>query len=321
MKEWILCVDKDEGGMQARAELIGKLGIEKCSVINTKDCKDANTFLQRHGKKELYTIYAQAEKIIETEKDFDFENVYSESEITVNTQVAQRKIILGEQKSDRIIEMLTAGNISMITGKAKSRKTFASMYLISLIIEPGTRFVSNFDHIVLFDTEQFRDHSVRFIRRLNKMVGVDRFRMHNLRAYKKADRIKFIKNYIEQFKPTLAIIDNIRDCLKNFNDIEQSDDVLTELTNLSETTGTCILCTLHQNKTDKNARGHLGSELTIKAETVFGIETDSTGVTKINPEYCRNEQFNDIIFTVVNGTPYQDESAIFSEAENKELPF
>lgn len=322
VQEWVLCLDKDEGGLQARADLIGKLGIEKCSIINTKDCKDANSFLKKHGKKELYTSYIQAEKIIESEESFDFDNVLTESLIEVNTEVKNREIILAQNKEGRTIEMLTAGNISMIMGKAKSRKTFASMFMISFIIEPDYNYTSNYSKgIVLFDTEQFRDHSVRFIRRLNKIVPVNGFKMFNLRAYKKSDRLSFIKQYIDKYTPTLAIIDNIRDCIKNFNDIEQADDILTELTNLSETTGTCILCTLHQNKNDKNARGHLGTELTIKSESVFGIETDADGTTKITPEYCRNEQFDDITFTVVNGIPYRDETKIFNNDNNKDAPF
>lgn len=322
VKEWVLCLDKDEGGLQARADLIGKLGIEKCSIINTKDCKDANKYLQKYGKKELYNAYVEAEKIIETDQDFDFDNVYNESEITVKTEVPNRCVIIAEKKEDRLIEIFTAGNLSMITGKAKSRKTTASMFIISLIIEPGQNYVSNYDKgIVLFDTEQFRDHSVRFIRRLNRMVDVNAFKMFNLRAYKKVDRLKFIKQFIEKYSPTVAIIDNIRDCIKNFNDIEQSDDVLTELTNIAETTGTCIICVLHQNKNDNNARGHLGSELTIKAESVIGVKTDEAGTTKISPDYCRNEKFSDIYFTVVNGIPYIDETGIFTESKNNDPPF
>lgn len=303
VKEWILCLDKDEGGLSARHELLCKLGIEKCRIINTKDCKDANKFLQVHGKKELVNAYNNAESLIDTEKEFDFNMMLDESVIDPGTKFKPYTVILGQKQPGEIVEILTSGNLSMVKGKSKSRKTFGLMNLCSLILGNNPGYTnSNKNGVVLFDTEQFSNHSKRFYDRLATLANLGNFRMYNIRKYKKSDRLAFIKSFIEKFEPEIAFIDNIRDVIKNFNDIEQSDEIVTMLSNLMETTGTHICCTLHENKGDTNARGHLGAELTQKAETVFGIETVEE-ITTISPDYCRNKEFNKIQFKIVDNVP------------------
>jgi 5S rRNA maturation endonuclease (ribonuclease M5) len=310
VKEWVLCLDKDEGGLSARFELLSKLGIEKCKIINTKDCKDANSFLVKHGKKELVNAYNLAESLIENKSEFDFNMITEESNITDETKTKPYTIILGQPQigfeygKPAITEMLTSGNLSMIKGKSKSRKTFSIMMLCKLVLSNNPGFVNNSENgVILFDTEQFKHHSIRFYKRLSEMgADVSIFRMYNLRAYNKEQRLQFIKTYIEKYTPSLAIIDNVRDVIRDFNDIGQSDDIITMLSNLMETTGTHICCTLHENKGDANARGHLGSELTQKAETVFGIET-TENVTTISPDYCRNKEFEAIKFEIIDNLP------------------
>jgi len=318
----VLCLDKDNGGMLARTELIGKLGIEKCSIINTKDCKDANSFLQKYGKESLQKIYDEAQRIIETENDVDF--IFDEANIDNETKLKPYKIIFGEitqdeAGKDRIIEILTSGNLSMLMGKEKSRKTFSLMALCKMILSNTPGYVSNYDEgIVLFDTEQYKHHSRRFYKRLSIIADISKFKMLNLRAYDKQTRTNVIKKYIEKYKPTLAIIDNIRDVIVNFNDIEQTGELMTVLSNLSENTETHILSTLHVNKNDKNARGHLGAELTQKVETAFIIETDEDkGTTDIQANYYRNEKFSNISFELVNGLPQIDIRSM--ETANNEL--
>jgi 5S rRNA maturation endonuclease (ribonuclease M5) len=322
VKEWVLCLDKDEGGMQARADLIGKLGIEKCSVINTKDCKDANAYLFKYGNKALFEAYNNAEKLIEPE-DVDVDYILQEAAIYTGIKTKPYKIIFGEKDYDgKVREILTSGNISMLNGKSKSRKTFALMYLVSRIMQNTPGYVSDYSNtIVMFDTEQFKHHSLRFYNRLSDIVDITGFHLYNLRAYKKEIRLQFIKQYIESQKPTLAIIDNVRDVIKNFNDIDQSDDVVTLLSNLSETTGTHILCTLHANKKDDNARGHIGSELTQKSETVFMVKTfDESNTTVISPEFCRNEKFKEMQFELIDGLPITVDPKNFIQA-TIEQPF
>jgi len=49
----ILAVDSDEPGIALQAELIRRLGSEVCYLATFDDCKDANEYLQKHGKQKL----------------------------------------------------------------------------------------------------------------------------------------------------------------------------------------------------------------------------------------------------------------------------
>lgn len=254
----------------------------------------------------------------------------TESNIDLNTKLQPYKIILGEKSFNEsneleIIEIMTSGNLSMINGKSKSRKSFVIMALCVMILNENIKlsnYTSNYERgIVVFDTEQFKHHTKRFYERLARIVPTNNFVMKNLRAYNKEIRLKYIKNYIESEKPALVFIDNIRDIISDFNDIEQSDKIITMLSNLMEKTGTHICCTLHVNKNDNNARGHIGSELTQKAETVFMVETfKDSGITEIRGEFTRNKPFKNIQFKLENSLPVILDQNIITQTSNK-VPF
>jgi len=49
----ILAVDSDEAGQALQSELVRRLGAEVCFLATFDDCKDANEYLQKHGKEKL----------------------------------------------------------------------------------------------------------------------------------------------------------------------------------------------------------------------------------------------------------------------------
>jgi twinkle protein len=60
----IIAVDNDESGERLKAELIRRLGKEKCYYIEyPNDCKDANECLQKHGKETLASIVKNAKEL------------------------------------------------------------------------------------------------------------------------------------------------------------------------------------------------------------------------------------------------------------------
>ena len=58
-----------------------------------------------------------------------------------------------------------------------------------------------------------------------------------------------------------------------------------------------IISILHQNKADTNARGHLGSELCNKSETVLQVE-NTEGIATVSPVYSRNREIEPFSFRV-----------------------
>ncbi|MNT39063.1 hypothetical protein D3C72_1752820 [compost metagenome] len=66
-----------------------------------------------------------------------------------------------------------------------------------------------------------------------------------------------------------------------------------------------ILTVLHQNKGDNNARGHIGTELINKAETVLSVtksESDSS-ISIVEPQQCRNIEPETFAFEIIDGLP------------------
>ena len=55
-----LATDNDEAGLHLRAELVRRLGAERCYKVDFKDCKDANEFLVKYGRVELADTISNA---------------------------------------------------------------------------------------------------------------------------------------------------------------------------------------------------------------------------------------------------------------------
>ncbi|EXY62516.1 hypothetical protein M085_5096, partial [Bacteroides fragilis str. 3986 N(B)19] len=57
---------------------------------------------------------------------------------------------------------------------------------------------------------------------------------------------------------------------------------------------------LHQNKSDENARGHIGTEINNKAETVIQIEKDKDdcNISKVESVHTRSKDFLPFAFCI-----------------------
>ncbi|MCU9931164.1 mobilization protein, partial [Escherichia coli] len=66
--------------------------------------------------------------------------------------------------------------------------------------------------------------------------------------------------------------------------------IVSKLMKWSEEKNILIVTVLHQNKGDNNARGHIGTELNNKAETVLSVSksSDNEMVSIVQAEMCRN---------------------------------
>ena len=73
----ILAVDSDEAGQALQSELVRRLGAEVCYLVSFDDCKDANEYLQKHGKEKLQERIATARPVplenVTTFKDIEDE--------------------------------------------------------------------------------------------------------------------------------------------------------------------------------------------------------------------------------------------------------
>lgn len=224
------------------------------------------------------------------------------------------EIMDGENSS----EIGTLGNISLWIGKAKQGKTFAlSMALAAA--ETGDWLMNKFKislpegqkTVFLFDTEQSRYHVQRVVKRICKLSNVMEpinLVAFGLRKYSPAERLELIEYAIETYNDIgFVVIDGIRDLITSINDEEQSSMITSKCMKWSEEKNIHIAMVLHTNKGDNNARGHLGTELTNKSETVISIGKDEENKEQmiVKPEYCRSREFEPFVFKIDDfGLPY-----------------
>jgi bacterioferritin (cytochrome b1) len=210
----------------------------------------------------------------------------------------------------------TLGNFSLIKGKAKSRKSYLlSMAVCSALNEFTFSDVfrspmANQEKNILFiDTEQSDWHVQKAAKRICELVGQrspSRLHMYKFRSLSPSERLKYTRELISNTPNLgLVIIDGIRDLITSINDEKESCDISSSLLKWSEEFNIHIVTILHENPTNEKARGHLGTELSNKAETVIQIEVDANlnEISVVKPFSCRNKPFEPFAFKIVDGNP------------------
>ena len=207
----------------------------------------------------------------------------------------------------------SVGNISAICGEAKSKKTFLTSALVASAMAVGASRINNFKNVdkcsdinVLWvDTEQGERHVRKVIQRITAMTGAGmvgakcepRLTTLALRELSPADRKAKMLDAMRLMHYDIVVIDGIADLQRNTNDLEESDALVSELMALSTIAMSHIICVLHTNPGSDKARGHLGSSLQRKAETVLFVHR-AGDVSIVEPQFCRNEPFERFAFKV-----------------------
>lgn len=197
----------------------------------------------------------------------------------------------------------TLGNFSAIIGKAKSRKSFLISIAVSTALSKNLileRFSSDLppdkNEILYFDTEQGKYHVQLAVKRICTQIKEpepNNLHTYFLRSLTPSERLEFIENEIlSNDKVGFVIIDGIKDLVTSINDEEQATMIVSKLLKWTEERNIHIVTVLHQNKSDTNARGHIGTELINKAETVLEVakaENDNN-ISIVTPLQCRNPE-------------------------------
>jgi hypothetical protein len=195
------------------------------------------------------------------------------------------------------IPVCTVGNHSHIIGKKKSRKTLFITWLIS-------NYSGDFSKVLICDTEQGRKHVWKIRDRIYRLTG-HYITILSLRGLSPQDRCNTIQQAIEDGGFELVVVDGIRDLLSNINDPDQCTQLVTWVESMTVTHNLHMINVLHMNKTDTNARGHLGTELLNKAECTIELELDEKAeCTIVKCESSRDIPFESFAFTHnVDGLP------------------
>lgn len=296
-----------------------------------KEC--AKSLYERYGieKKEVKKKDKQTpQQLSELIEPDDLDALLSSSIIDVTREVEKPPIALSiiQQSATQSIEIpiFSIGDFSVVAGKQKAKKTYLLSMIVSAVNQTGNIFQgkilsklpSHQDKAVVFDTEQgewyAQKTALRIYRQSNKNFDYFFFRNHDPYL-----RRKLIERYIQQ-NPNVGyvVIDGIVDLLYDFNNQEESAKLIQWIMSITAMYKVHITLIIHQNKADGNARGHLGTMLTQKAETVLEIEKDANNPQSsfIRPKDTRGKDFDEFLITIDGmGNPF------FEDAETKKKIF
>lgn len=207
----------------------------------------------------------------------------------------------------------TLGNFSASTGKAKSKKTFNITAIVAAAMIGGTvlRYRANLptdkSRILYVDTEQSPYHCIKVMQRILRLAALPldcqpaNLEFLALRKHTPHTRIAIIEQAIYGTENLgLVIIDGIRDLAYDINSPSEATNLITKLMQWTDERQIHIHTVLHQNKSDDNSRGHIGTELNNKAETILQIAKDSINkdMSIVSAVHIRAMEFEKFAFRI-----------------------
>ena len=217
------------------------------------------------------------------------------------------------------VPTLPKGNLVAVSAKWKNGKTFFCDILSAIFLGsdvfPNCESLFKQGKVRFIDTEQARNDSVRILKTIWAITPEDRHGDIEVSCLRDADidtddsgndvsRYDFVRRSIEIERPDLVIVDGIADLIYNYNDVNESQDMVNKLAALANKHNCCIVVVMHQNKGshDKMMKGHIGTMLYQKCSDVFQVEKHGEIFLVTHP-VSRHRQSSGLVFKL-------DENAI-----------
>ena len=213
------------------------------------------------------------------------------------------------------------GELTGLSGKAKSGKTFVCSILMALCFRNEVLSLQRIEptrlHVLWYDTEQ-SDESTKDIlcQRICQMTGIqqdqfpsEQFDVFNVRQKPVNERLPSLEVAVRYRKPDLVILDGLRDLVSDINDGIIAQNVMERLMHLASEHHCAIVCVLHQNKSieDHNPRGWIGTELKHKAFEMYECAKSSERIFTWAQTDTRKYDIPEVLSFAVNeeGIPYR----------------
>lgn len=227
--------------------------------------------------------------------------------------------------------VMTRQNISCVTGKAKVGKTFLMTLINQAILQKGefnilrSYLPKGKDKIIYIDTEQSKYHISLILQRIKKVISdekLDNIYMLNFDALSTNERKAYVEQLIYEMDGVgVVIIDGVADLIYDTNDIRESADMADSLRKWATQRDLHIINVLHQNPSDNSKmRGHLGTILTNKSETVIQISSskEDESIKLVETLATRNKKPENWSFEIIDGYPQiMDETYVVPTAVRK----
>lgn len=161
--------------------------------------------------------------------------------------------------------------------------------------------------ILYVDTEQSKYHCHKVMERIMRLAGLptdkdrDDFIFVVLRECTPDKRKQIIDYMLANMEDIgLVIIDGIRDLMYDINSPSESSELINLLMKWSSEYNLHIHTVLHLNKGDDNTRGHIGTELNNKAETVLQVtkSTQDVNISEVKAMHIRDKDFEPFAFRI-----------------------
>jgi hypothetical protein len=214
-------------------------------------------------------------------------------------------------KSEGEAMLGTLGDFGLIIGKAKSRKSFFISIAVSTALGNDAilgRFKSYLpqdkNEVIYFDTEQSKYYVQKAVKRICTQINQPEpknLHAFHLRSLNPKERLEFIEAEIySNDKIGFVVVDGIKDLVTSINDEAEATMIASKLLKWTEERNIYLVTVLHQNKSDNNARGHIGTELINKAQTVLSVtkaENDNN-ISIVEPLQCRDVEPETFAFEI-----------------------
>ena len=223
-----------------------------------------------------------------------------ESAVSVTNSYEQSPVVL--MVDDAVIG--TLGNFSASIGKAKSKKTFNVSAIVASALSGNTvlhyrsMFPENKRKILYIDTEQGQHHCQQVLKRILRLAELpddekpDNLLMLSLRKFAPKIRMLIVEEAIGIIPDLgLVIVDGIRDFLYDINSSSESTDIISKFIQWTDD---------RQIHIHEHARGHIGTELNNKAETIMQVEVDKEdkNISVVEAVHIRDREFEPFAFRI-----------------------
>ena len=213
--------------------------------------------------------------------------------------------------------VMSRQNVSCVTGKAKVGKTFLMTLINEAILHKGefqgvlaSYLPKGKDKIIYIDTEQSKYHISLILQRIKAVISdekIENVLMFNFDALSTEKRRNATETLLYGLDDVgVCIIDGIADLVYDTNDIRESANMVDDLRKWATERDIHIINVLHQNPSQsEKMRGHLGTILTNKSETVIQISSskEDESVKLVETLATRNKKPDNWSFEIIDGNP------------------
>lgn len=200
-------------------------------------------------------------------------------------------------------KFIARGNIQVVKGREKTGKSAFGIALIASALGGGFLGIEpTIDdlNVLWIDTEQekatLRERAKAALFMASTDTDCDRLSVLPLNGEVPEERLTLTAKAIRELRPDFVFMDGAVDLCEDSNDNKESRKVVEELMKVAAECKCAILCVIHTNKKDDEARGHLGTILQQKCSETYVVSKGKTGVATVEQSLSRFASVQPISF-------------------------